>query len=44
MSVVGARLDLYQYLRLVELHLQRHLRQMERIGAGGSGPARVPIA
>lgn len=30
MSVVGARLDLYQYLRLVDLHLLRHLGQMER--------------
>jgi len=33
MSVVDARLDLYQYLRLVDLHLQRHLRQMERARA-----------
>jgi hypothetical protein len=41
MSVVGARLDLYQYLRLVELHLVRHLRQMERIQKGDGG---VPMA
>jgi hypothetical protein len=41
MSVVGARLDLYQYLRLVDLHLARHLRQMERIRAGSGS---VPMA
>ncbi len=30
MSVVEARLDLYQYARLIDLHLARHLGQMER--------------
>jgi hypothetical protein len=43
MSVVDAHLDLYQYLRLLDLHVARHLRQMERIraapapGRGSSG-------
>jgi hypothetical protein len=31
MSVVGGRLDLYQYLALVALHMERHARQMDRI-------------
>ena len=30
MSVVGERLDLYQFLALVDLHLERHLAQLER--------------
>jgi len=30
MSVVGEKLDLYQYLHLIDLHLARHLAQMER--------------
>jgi len=30
MSVVGGRLDLYQYLALVALHMERHARQMDR--------------
>ncbi len=43
MSVVGRKLDLYQYLRLIDLHLERHLAQLERtlaaVSAGpGSGP------
>jgi hypothetical protein len=29
-SVVHARLDLYQFLKVIELHLRRHLAQMER--------------
>jgi hypothetical protein len=33
MSVVGRRLDLYGWLRLVERHLWRHLRQLERTRA-----------
>jgi len=33
MSVVGRRLDLYQYLALIELHLARHLAQLERTRA-----------
>jgi len=33
MSVVGARLDLYQFLALVDLHLERHLAQLERTAA-----------
>ena len=30
MSVVGAKLDLYQYLALVALHLERHGEQIDR--------------
>lgn len=30
MSVVGRKLDLYGYLHLVDVHIARHLRQMER--------------
>lgn len=30
MSVVGERLDLYQFVALVDLHLERHLAQLER--------------
>ena len=30
MSVVGRKLDLYQYLRLLDLHLARHLAQLDR--------------
>jgi hypothetical protein len=33
MSVVGERLDLYQFLALVDLHLERHLAQLERAAA-----------
>ena len=30
MSVVGAKLDLYQFLTVIALHLERHAAQMER--------------
>jgi hypothetical protein len=42
MSVVGARLDLYQYLGLIALHMERHARQMARAldpGSAGGDPA-----
>ena len=29
-SVVGQKLDLYQFLRVIDLHTRRHLAQMER--------------
>jgi len=40
MSVVGRRLDLYGWLRLIERHLDRHRLQLERTRAAltGSGP------
>lgn len=35
MSVVGSKLDLYQYAALIALHMERHVRQMDRaMGAG----------
>lgn len=33
MSVVGGRLDLYQYLLLLALHAHRHLEQLRRVTA-----------
>lgn len=39
MSVVGERLDLYQYLALIALHMERHADQMDRAISGGTGSA-----
>lgn len=39
MSVVNRRLDLYGYLRLIDVHLARHLAQLERTLARVTGPA-----
>lgn len=39
MSVVGERLDLYQYLALIALHMERHADQMDRALSGGTGSA-----
>lgn len=39
MSVVDARLDLYQFLAVIDLHARRHARQMERNRAA-LGPRR----
>lgn len=41
-SVVDARLDLYQYLRVIGLHLARHRRQLERLVPDPGGPPRSP--
>jgi hypothetical protein len=35
MSVVGERLDLYQYLAVVALHAARHRAQLARLAASG---------
>ena len=37
-SPAGQRLDLYGFLAVIELHLRRHLAQLERAGARAGGP------
>ena len=39
MSVVDARLDLYQFLAVIDLHARRHLRQLEHNRASLGPPA-----
>lgn len=38
MSVVDARLDLYQFLAVIDLHARRHVRQLERNRASLGSP------